>query len=422
MENKEVVEINTKYYCSMFNHILKVTCSSISSLLCLKIKVNSKYCCEVNEALANSVNVGWNKSGDISGETLFLEVWILDKNDFNEIMRGVYQENGRFIILDMLIGRILDEMFGLIKQDIDEKKHTINYPKDAEDLLNQSIKDYMAFSGLPNLRGINLISSMPYESDQCNGRVVFSNNVSMEENDTIVFEQKIGFCEENYRIIRKLLQIAGREKVIVFDSKQFKIIGLVSNDSSLLKNKANFVLEFKGHMHWVLYREEIRVIQYMNGVYNIVDDIQSEKKNRAKIEKYYRGDLQKVGEVTELIKNVSEQQHGTLVIISSNAEDEANRLSENNRGIRIKPINLSDHKGWIRSITSIDGALILDKKLDCHSVGTLLDGPSVRGNISRGARYNSALSYVHWQNKEKKEDVMAIVISEDKMINIIYET
>lgn len=412
MDKRERIKTNAKYYCSIFNKILTVVCPSISSVLCLEIMVNNEYC---NEILYDDAHVYWRKQGNVSDLTLDLQVWIVKQKQFSEIVKNVYQKNGKFIVFDMLLERVLDEIFELIKKNIDEDEISINYPKDAEELLNQSIKDFMVFSEFPDLRGINYISSMAYESDQCIGRIVFLNDVCFEENDAIEFEKKIEFSETNYRIIRKILQIAGQEKYVVFDRKQFKITGLVSKEGSSIANEDNFVLEFKGHMHWVLYHHDMSVIQFIDGVYHIIDD----ETYREQIEQYCINNSVKKEQIEKLIENVSKQKHGTLVIISSNAEKEAKRLSENNRGIKIKPINLIENETWICSITSIDGALMMDKDFNCYSIGTLLDGPSVRGDISRGARYNSALSYVSWR-KEEKENVIAIVISEDKMINVIY--
>lgn len=58
---------------------------------------------------------------------------------------------------------------------------------------------------------------------------------------------------------------------------------------------------------------------------------------------YYNGDEMKVNHALQLIKSVSKQSHGTMVIISSNAKDEVDRLSKNNRAIKIEPINLIEY-------------------------------------------------------------------------------
>ena len=69
----------------------------------------------------------------------------------------------------------------------------------------------------------------------------------------------------------------------------------------------------------------------------------------------------------------------------------------------------------IRSITSIDGATLLDDSGVCHSIGVILDGTaSDKGTSERGARYNSAIRYVEF----KKRKCVAIIISEDGMVDL----
>ena len=66
----------------------------------------------------------------------------------------------------------------------------------------------------------------------------------------------------------------------------------------------------------------------------------------------------------------------------------------------------------------IDGAMMFDLDLTCHSIGLILDGqvaPKNLGKKERGARYNSALTYI----KNNKGDAFAVVISEDGMVDFL---
>ena len=80
-------------------------------------------------------------------------------------------------------------------------------------------------------------------------------------------------------------------------------------------------------------------------------------------------------------------------------------------------INLQEliNESLIRNVTAIDGAVLLDSKGICHSIGVILDGiANNKGKSERGARYNSAVRYV--ENNKKK--CVAVIISEDGMINL----
>ena len=69
----------------------------------------------------------------------------------------------------------------------------------------------------------------------------------------------------------------------------------------------------------------------------------------------------------------------------------------------------------MKCVTSIDGAVLLDLECTCYGVGVILDGEAKsKGNLSRGARYNSALTFL-----DGKKGYMAVVVSEDRTIDII---
>lgn len=71
------------------------------------------------------------------------------------------------------------------------------------------------------------------------------------------------------------------------------------------------------------------------------------------------------------------------------------------------------------SITNIDGAAMLDKSGTCHGFGVILDGECVvKGNPSRGARFNSAYNYIA-ARKMARQSAVAIVISEDRTMDVI---
>lgn len=55
----------------------------------------------------------------------------------------------------------------------------------------------------------------------------------------------------------------------------------------------------------------------------------------------------------------------------------------------------------------------------CYSIGTILDGAAeVYSNMGRGARYNSAYTYVYNRKKAGKR-CATLVVSEDGMIDVI---
>jgi hypothetical protein len=115
--------------------------------------------------------------------------------------------------------------------------------------------------------------------------------------------------------------------------------------------------------------------------------------------------------VWQIIEAVTKQEHGTVVIVTGDAAGEAVRLG--GAGIPIQPTSLSS--ALVSSVSSIDGALIVDPRGMCHSIGVILDGSvSSRGTPRRGARFNSALRYV-----DTCKDALALVVSEDGDVELI---
>ena len=59
--------------------------------------------------------------------------------------------------------------------------------------------------------------------------------------------------------------------------------------------------------------------------------------------------------------------------------------------------------------------MFIDSSGKCLAIGVIVDGEAVKkGNVGRGARYNSIANYV-----KLKQGCVGIVISEDGMVNVI---
>ncbi|MFA9379325.1 MAG: diadenylate cyclase [Lachnotalea sp.] len=113
----------------------------------------------------------------------------------------------------------------------------------------------------------------------------------------------------------------------------------------------------------------------------------------------------------KIIKNAVTQSHGTTVVITDKAKDEAKRLSTSS--FLISPVYADK---MIKYLTSIDGAILIDPLANCHAIGVILDGcSSDNEDISQGARHNSARRY-----KSINPKSIVIVISEDGHVTSLY--
>ena len=76
----------------------------------------------------------------------------------------------------------------------------------------------------------------------------------------------------------------------------------------------------------------------------------------------------------------------------------------------------------LKRITEIDGAIMIDTSGNCHAYGVILDGmctPNSKGDMARGARFNSTKTYIEGRKLQSGDSWLGIVISEDGMFDLL---
>src|SRR5262249_55085936 len=92
-----------------------------------------------------------------------------------------------------------------------------------------------------------------------------------------------------------------------------------------------------------------------------------------------------------LAEAASHHQHGAMLVISSKAAGEAQRLAP--QAGRVEPVLLEP--GLLSQLTSMDGGVLVDGQGYCHAIGVILDGRACGGeDPARGSRYNNAVRYL----------------------------
>lgn len=178
-------------------------------------------------------------------------------------------------------------------------------------------------------------------------------------------------------------------------------------------------MKFPGFMHWCVMRGDKEIVGYYHGKYRVNYSTENEA---------YIDDIEKLDvfdPTKEMIKELAvilrKQKHGTTVILTDD-EGEVNRLCEFYRGIRVdSQIKYDGTEKWnedqLLSITGIDGAVVMSLEGKCLAIGVIVDGEAKqRGDIGRGARYNSIKNYVEQKDKGK---YVGIIFSEDGMVNVV---
>lgn len=289
-----------------------------------------------------------------------------------------------------------------------------------------------------NIPLIVRLSGEYYERSECQSNMVllFSDAVSnMKEADFVyclddiqsdqIEGNGIEFIPQKIRLIRKLLQIAQQDLCLVLgedvERQTFKVLG-ICKEEFFQDKKQHFPyvkVKFRNHMHWDLLENEVYIFSYRYGQYKIDNEIHKEVLIR-KLQEYF-GECEDYGDAAESIMSALQQEHGTMIIImnSADAGNQVKRLGEKEYGL----LNVDSRiqKENIQQLSNIDGSVIMDTSGRIYGIGMILDG-SVgleKGNLARGARYNSAVKYSEYL-KVRDIKAMSFIISEDRTLDIVY--
>jgi hypothetical protein len=258
-----------------------------------------------------------------------------------------------------------------------------------------------------NFDHLNIISTLQYEGSANKGSLIY-----IEENKSnnllVDFVKPIEL--KSHTEIRKLLQMTNDKYSLVIND-EYKIIGIGSMNN--YKNQKRII--FSGHFSWKYYDEGELVFSCIKSLPILPLNLSKEKNNsiKEKLElvfdkKYSYNNLSKI------INSAKKQKHGTMLVITENAEAESERLKKS--GICINPVEIDED--ITQCISEIDGAILLDPFGICHQIGVILDGiSSIEGDPSRGARYNSGLRYGQFL-KDENVNFIIIIISEDNYIDV----
>lgn len=281
-------------------------------------------------------------------------------------------------------------------------------------------KMHELFKHIPDHKSITNVLMSDYENRKACGTVYFFRNTSKIKKKAVCFDKecclKGGFQKENEQRIRKLLEVCrDSEWCLVASVKNGTIIGIIPKGAAQ-QNKPKFTIEFDGNQ-WELRRGKETLLKYKSGDYYLDSANEKEKLNDMCDEADVPYDT-----FEKMIRLLEEKAvHGALIIIATDAEAEAKRLClKYGRGIKIAKCKVDVQA--VLGMTNADGAVFFDYDGYCYGFNIILDGiASVPGEPGRGARYNSAVNYIAYDNiKATKgndaEEVerCAIIRSEDK--------
>ncbi|PJJ54741.1 DNA integrity scanning protein DisA nucleotide-binding domain protein [Hymenobacter chitinivorans] len=256
----------------------------------------------------------------------------------------------------------------------------------------------------------NTISSLRYEGAEGIGKLLLARrrHPNLEE----VFALTCPTPLTDYRAVRKLLEMTTADVSLLADGENVYALGRLVGTYDASREDL-FMINFVTHYAWEFQHDGKVLMRSHYGQ----PSLPRPRLNRLQFRKDLRRifDLtapEKVERLWDVVVEASRQKHGTLVVVTTEALAEADRLKL--QCTLIEPVPLTPL--ITRLVTAIDGAVLVDPDAYCYSIGVILDGKaSGHGTSTRGARYNSAIRYV----ESSPYPCMAIVVSEDGLVDVI---
>ena len=256
----------------------------------------------------------------------------------------------------------------------------------------------------------NTISSLRYEGAEGVGKLLLARrgHPNVEE----VFALTCPTELTDYRAVRKLLQMTTPDVHLLADGDNVYALGRQVGSYDAVREDL-FVVSFITHYAWELQHAGHVLLRSHYGLPGLPRTRLSRTGFRKALRRTFDlSDPAKVERLWDVVLEASRQPHGTLLVITTEALAEADRLKL--QCTLVEPVPLTPL--ITRLVTSIDGAVLLDPEGYCYSIGVILDGrASGRGDSTRGARYNSALRYI----ESSAYPCLAVVVSEDGMVDVI---
>lgn len=308
--------------------------------------------------------------------------------------------------------------------------------KIIEQLKKQVIEEFVKQTSLIYKIDINLINGIAatfYESTSCHASLCFVlSDHSIDCEMDMEMDEEEAFLKGSERKYRKKLQMVQKNQSLLFlkeksqDSENYTLMdssyvwkaqGLINKEKLNRLKETKISFSIQGHMVWDMEINGKLAVSYKCGQYRLYN------KNTCckQFAKQYKNVFQTstVPEnVGKIVSKAFELDHGLVLIFIE--KDAVNSREEIKKaiGFRMKKEEiLTDVQ--LESISLIDGAILLTEEGMCYKYGMILNSmENGDGELARGSRYNTTRNYII-NCKMEKIQALAIIISEDKMVNII---
>lgn len=257
------------------------------------------------------------------------------------------------------------------------------------------------------MESLDAIAVAPYEGRPATGHITFVPHQAPAE---LLLEFNSPVDLSRTRRARKILEMTGPDRYLASTGEH--ATGLIARPNA---GDQTFEVAFAGRGVWVLSFNGVDFIHVDHGraqlpapplSFELFDD------NYQRLFATFPDSSAQAA--WDLVQVASTQEHGTMLVIHSLAEQEAQRLGS--QAVPITSTTLSTESLFAAS--RIDGAVLISPDAKCHAIGVILDGTAgTSGDPARGARFNSAARY----GDAHRADCIILVVSEDGSIEIVPE-
>ena len=267
------------------------------------------------------------------------------------------------------------------------------------------------FGGSELFERFNMISSLMYEGARGTGRLLLTSPDSGSVDMTLAFAKAVPFRQPRWA--RKTLEMASGHTSLVADCEKIFGLGQLAPGVDPWTTQDVFQIEFLDHYHWRMScgSEVMLISRY--GVPSLPQEpFPTERLTDTYQRLFPDARPSDLARFMDLFRVALHADHGSTLVTAQDAEAEAQRLQR--QGTRVAPTRLTPE--LFRQVSSIDGAILVDPRGDCHAVGVILDGGArPECTPARGSRYNSAVRYVYSCDTSR----LAVVVSDDRTVDVV---
>ena len=257
----------------------------------------------------------------------------------------------------------------------------------------------------------NAIAAERYEGAASEGRLIMCHKDHPDIAAKIKLAKPIKIY--NYRAIRKLLEVSSNNMALLCDVESVWGLGLPL-DTYQPSRENLFEIRFAEHHTWELVHAENIMLRVKYRQARLPRARFDRQLFCDCVDRLFKVDRTTTNLLAKAVEAAVEQRHGTMLVITPEAEAETQRLAA--QSTVIEPVIVS--QSIISHLSSVDGAILISPEGIIYAFGVILDGQaSKNGSSARGARYNSAIRYVDEKSNDRI-NCLALIVSEDGYVDL----